>query len=330
MKVLVTGAAGFLGKHLVVSLRAAGHEVLALCRKPDASLQELGAEVLVGDILHGGLKAESLVGCDAVVHAAGKVSRDPADAELLFQTHVDGTKAVLKAAEAAGVARAVVISTSGVVAVSEDATHIGKESDAAPLELLQKWPYYRSKLFAEEAALLQNKPGFSVCTINPTLLLGPGDAHGSSTEDVRMFLEKKIPMVPSGGLSFVDVRDVAAAVVSALTSGRGGERYLLAACNMTLKEFFGRLERVSNVKAPILPMPKAPALMRHGTELLAKLTKQWGLPMPVDPVSLDMANHYWYVDASKAEDELGFAPREPNETLRDTVEDLRARGVVWS
>jgi dihydroflavonol-4-reductase len=118
----------------------------------------------------------------------------------------------------------------------------------------------------------------------------------------------------------------------AMERGVSGRRYLLGACNLTLREFFARLERVSGVRAPLIPMiraKQAAEIARTGAQLLERLTTRLGVPMPVDPISLDMAHFYWYLDASLAENELGWTPRDPVETLADTVRDLEERGVVW-
>lgn len=329
MRVLVTGATGFLGFHLVSQLRARGDEVVALCRKPSPELEALGVTIARGDVLDEASVSNAASGATAVYHCAGKVSRDPKDAEALYELHVVGTGRVLDACKAQGVKRAVVASTSGVVAVSEKPDYISTEDDETPTHLIQRWPYYRSKLYAERAAFARNGDGFEVVCVNPTLLLGPGDTHGSSTEDVRLFLEGKVPMVPPGGLSFVDARDAAAGMILAMDRGKPGERYLLGACNLTLREFFGRLERASGVRAPVVPIPRMPDLIKQGMTQVDGFLKRFGLAAPVDAESVDMAQYFWYLDASKAEHELGWIPREPNSTLADTVSDLRERGVVW-
>jgi dihydroflavonol-4-reductase len=337
---LVTGATGFLGRHLVRTLLDKGHTVNALVRKKSADLGEHGEGVtqLSGDVLDPASIQKALAGCEAVFHCAGKVSRKPEDAESLYKLHVDGTKNVLAACIAQGVRRIVVASTSGTVAVSDNPDHVSTEEDEAPIGLLNRWPYYRSKLFAEKAALDRHGAPLGdgsdgtleVVCVNPTLLLGPGDVNGSSTEDVRLFLERKIPAIPPGGLSYVDARDAATAMLLAMERGIGGRRYLLGACNLTVKEFFGRLERVSGVKGPVLPMPRrAREIARTGAEMLERFASRLGVPVAVDPVSLDMAHFYWYLDASLAERELGWEPRDPVETLVDTVRDLEERGVVW-
>jgi dihydroflavonol-4-reductase len=338
---LVTGSTGFLGRHLVSALRAHGHDVVALVRKT-AGVPKNGegppVTAVRGDVLDRASIEAAAAGCDGVFHCAGKVSRRAEDAEELYKVHVDGTKNVLDACIAKNVRRAVVASTSGTVAVSDDADHVSTEDDETPIGLINRWPYYRSKLFAEKAALerhgvaMPNGETFEVVCVNPTLLLGPGDVNGSSTDDVRLFLERKIPAIPPGGISYVDARDAAEGMRLAMEKGVSGRRYLLGACNLTLREFFGRLERVSGVRGPMIPMIRArqaAGIARAGARMLEQLTTRLGVPMPVDPISLDMAHFYWYLDASLAENELGWAPRDPVETIADTVKDLEERGVVW-
>jgi len=121
----------------------------------------------------------ALAGCDAAFHCAGRVSRKPEDAEELHRVHVEGTKNVLDACIAHGIGRVVVASTSGTIAVSEEAERIHTEDDDAPIGLLNRWPIYRAKLFAEKAALERHAKlmtggrVFEVVVVNPTLLLGP-------------------------------------------------------------------------------------------------------------------------------------------------------------
>jgi nucleoside-diphosphate-sugar epimerase len=313
---LVTGATGFLGAHLVRALHAHGHEVAAFSRKSG------------GDVLDAGSVRAAAAGCDGAFHCAGKVSRKLADAEELYRLHVEGTKNVLDACAGAGVERVVVASTSGTVAVSETPGQVATEDDPPPMGILSRWPYYRAKLFAERAALERSRAGFEVVCVNPSLLLGPGDVRESSTGDVRLFLEKAIPAVPAGGLSFVDVRDAADAMRLAMIHGRGGERYLVGACNLTVRDFFARLARISGVRPPRVPMPRSREVARLGAMWMQAVALRVGLTAPLDPVSAEMAQCFFYLDSGKAERELGWNARDPNETLYETVEDLRARGIA--
>ncbi|MFP6683231.1 MAG: NAD-dependent epimerase/dehydratase family protein [Polyangiaceae bacterium] len=327
---LVTGGTGFLGRYLVEQLSAADHEVVALCRSESSALADLGATIHVGDVLDGGSIRDAATDCDGLFHCAGKVSRDGADAESMYRVHVDGTKTTLDAARSAGIKRAVVASTSGVVAVSSDPDELRDEEADTPMAEIARWPYYRSKLFAERAAFDRNDPQFEVIAVNPSLLLGPGDLRNSSTDDIRLFLERKIPFCPAGGIAFVDARDAAAALILAMEKGKAGERYLVNAANMTVQAFFGRLERISGVKAPPFRLPRTSATIAGvSASLLGKAAKLFSMEPPLDKISAEMSQFYWYCDSTKAETELGWTCRDPNETLADTVEDLEARGVVW-
>ncbi len=327
-RVLVTGATGFLGRHLSADLVAHGYQVTALVRSLDA---DLPAEVTraLGDVLDADSVRAAAEGIGGLFHCAGKVSRRTEDAEELYRVHVQGTRAVLSACKEAGVTRAIVASSSGTVAVSGDPDFIATEDDTTPIALISRWPYYRAKLFAEQASLEMNGPDFAVISVNPTLLLGPGDVNGSSTEDVRLFLERRIPAVPPGGLSYVDARDAATAFRLAYEKGLGGRRYLVGACNVTIRELFRRLARVSGVSAPVLPIPRAPETARVGAKIAERVMARFGVDLGLDPISIDMAQFYWYLDATRAETELGWRARDPIETLHDTVKDLRDRGVVW-
>ena len=286
--------------------------------------------VRLGDVTDAASVREAASGCDAAFHCAGMVSRNGDDSEAMYRVHVDGTRTVLAALRDAGVRRVVVAGTSGTIAVSERESDVATEETPTPTDVIMRWPYYRSKLFAEELALEQNGPDLEVISVNPSLLLGPGDTKGSSTEDVRTFLERKVPFTPSGGMAFVDARDAAAAFVLAMEKGTPGRRYLVNAANMTLAAFFGRLERISGVTAPPLRVPRThPTVASMGADLLGRAAKALNMAPPLSKVSAEMAQFFWYCDAGRARAELGWDHRDPNDTLFDTVSDLRDRGIVW-
>jgi dihydroflavonol-4-reductase len=281
------------------------------------------------DILNEAAVSASARGVDGAFLVTGRVSRDRDDAELLHRDNVLGTESALRALRAAGVKRVVVASTSGTLAVSRDADRVADESCRAPLEIIARWPYYRTKLYAERAALEANELGqFEVVVVNPSLLLGPGDLRESSTGDVRLFLERSIPAIPAGGMAFVDARDAALGLLQAFERGRAGERYLLNGKNMTIAAFFQRLERISGVKAPLLRMPSSRPVALGLNQIFTKAVEYIGGRAPVDAVSVEMAQYFWYCSADKAERELGFVARDPGETIRDTVDDLVKRKVV--
>jgi dihydroflavonol-4-reductase len=322
MNLLVTGGTGFLGSALVPLLARDGHRVRLLQRSAAPEAEALGAEVHRASLEDAAAVAAALDGVEAVFHLAGQVSFDPEDPARLYALHVQGTRRLLDACVARGVKRVVVASSSGTIAVSRE-ERVATEDDDYPLAVVADWPYYLSKIYQEKAALrIQRDTGLPVVVLNPSLLLGPGDTRLSSTDVVWKFLERRIPAMPNGGLSFVDVRDAAAAFAAALTRGRPGERYLLGGANMTFRDFFGRLERLSGVSAPRVTLPSRVNVA--GARLLERLSEWRGAEAAIDAHSVEMGERWWYCDSSKAAAELGFATRDPHETLHETVRWLEA------
>jgi dihydroflavonol-4-reductase len=333
MKVWLGGATGFLGQHVAVSLATREAEIVAVSRGGGSLEIDIGevrrtVEVSRVDVLDAAAVAESARGATHAILCTGRVSRDPSDAELLHQLHVEGTKQALKGLRAAGVKRVVVTSTSGTIAVSADADRIDDETSGSPLELIASWPYYRSKYYGERAALEQSGPDFEVIVVNPSLLLGPGDLRESSTLDVRRFIEGAFAATPRGGLALVDVRDAAEGTVLALLKGRAGERYILNAANLSFSAFFGRLARITGVRAPRLSAPANRQLALGLFSLYDGAIRRLGGRAPIERLEVELSSYFWYASAAKAERELGFVARDPGETLRDTVQDLIARQVV--
>jgi dihydroflavonol-4-reductase len=332
MQVALTGASGFLGRHTVAALLRAGHHVMCISRRGTVPTlpAELDASMATGvsaDVLDVEALTEAFRGAEMVIHGAGFVSNRGRDVRRVFDVHVTGTENALAAARAVGAKRFVLVSTSGTVAVGDDPDVVFTEDSPRPIETVSRWPYYRTKLFAEEAALKASDAELPVISVNPSLLLGPGDDEdGESTASVRTFLEDGMPVSPPGGLAFVDVRDAADGIVRALTLGDGGERYLLNGCNITFFEFFRKLSRLCDKNPPMAAMPRGvhkalswiPGMKKEGKISL-------GLGPRVSQNQLDLSSHYWYCSWDKASKTLGWTPRDPYETLSDTVHDLQSR-----
>ncbi|MGE0709892.1 MAG: NAD-dependent epimerase/dehydratase family protein [Planctomycetota bacterium] len=325
MEVLVTGASGFLGRHLVRALREAGHQPRALVRSESYSLERSGAKLVQGDVLDPASLQRACEGVDAVAHLAGKVEHGRGEPTELYQVHIEGTRNVLRAAAAAKVSRVLHLSSSGTIAVSTE-PKVHDEQAPYALEAARGWPYYLSKIYAERLALEVHARGeVPVVVLNPSLLLGPEDERLTGSQVLLRFLQRELAALPPGGVNFLDVRDCATACVAALERGRPGERYLLGGPNMTFEAFFVMLSKVSGVRAPGLT-----ASRRAGgvaARLLGGLEAVGGLEGD-ESTSYELANHFWYLDASKARRELGFAPRNPEATLRDAVSWLRGRGPL--
>ncbi|HEY0322116.1 MAG TPA: NAD-dependent epimerase/dehydratase family protein [Pyrinomonadaceae bacterium] len=320
---LVTGGTGFLGAHLVRQLLADGVKPLrVMATTAPGWLAELGVEAVEGSITNAVDVARAVEGVAEVYHLAGRVSREDEDARQMYHLHVDGTRLLCEAARSSGVRSIVMASTSGTIAVTPDGEGLPNEEWPTPLDIISRWPYYASKVYQERVALehFQGR-GLRLVLLNPSLILGPGDERLSSTKVILDFLARKINAVPRGGLSFVDVRDAASAFRAAMADGKNGERYLLGSANWTFEKFFARLERLTKTPAPRLSFPTRLAVT--GSQAISALYRHWNLAPPVEAASVEMAEYFWYLDATKATEELGFAPRDPQETLLDTVTYVR-------
>lgn len=321
-KTLITGATGFLGTHLIHQLLERGETGLRVLTSGSTHVTlPTSIEIVEGSITDGEAVARAVEGVERIYHLAGKVSRNPDDTRAMHAVHVDGTRILCEAAKRAGVKRIVMASTSGTVAITKDGRDIPDENWPTPMEIISRWPYYSSKYYQEETARRCCGDKIELVMLNPSLLLGPGDARLSSTQDVLKFMGRDIPVIPAGGINFVDVRDTATAFITAMARGRSGERYLLGGPNWTFEKFFGRLERLTKISGPKLRAPSG--LTVWGARVADKMYRHWGKVPPVEVTSVEMAEYYWYLDASKAQRELDFIARDPGETLFDTVTYLK-------
>ena len=322
---LVTGGTGFLGTHLLQSLardESVRRRLRVLAHSaPPAWLRELGVEIVSGSVTSPDDMKRALDGVRDVYHLAGLVSHKRSDAHKMYAAHVDGTRVVCEAAVKEGVRRIVMASTSGTIAVSRRADDIADEGGPAPIDLIGRWPYYTSKLYQEEAARRACGDKVELVTLNPSLLLGPGDDRLSSTRPLLQFLARDIALMPAGGLNVVDARDVAALLPVAMSRGTPGARYLVGAVNWTFAELFGRLERLTKIAAPKIKIGGDLPFLASRAQ--AAVYRKLGRKVPVDPESVEMAQYFWYFDAGKAARELGFVPRDPADTLLDTVNYIR-------
>ncbi|HEY0349652.1 MAG TPA: NAD-dependent epimerase/dehydratase family protein [Pyrinomonadaceae bacterium] len=320
---LITGGTGFLGSHLVRQLVQSGaKDIRVMATSIPEWLTGLGVDTFEGSVTNADDVARAVEGVTEIYHLAGKVSREKDEAREMYKLHVDGTRLLCDAARKTGVQTIVLASSSGTIAVSETGDILSDETCSPPLDIISRWPYYASKAYQEMAALERfSGKGLRLVIMNPSLLLGPGDDRLSSTKVVLDFMARKISAVPNGGLNFVDVRDTAEAFRAAMQKGRHGERYLLGAVNWTFVKFFDRLERLTKVASPRLAFPSKFAIA--GAQVIDSLFRQWNFTSPVQADEVAMAEYFWYFNHNKSRRELGFTPRDPGDTLNDTVQYVR-------
>lgn len=311
MKVLVTGATGFLGRHLVPLLVERGDEVRALVRPQtnDRPLRELGVEVVHGAITEPDAVARAAAGRARVFHAAGVVAHERRDANRLWAVNVDGVRAVLAALEpGARLVHVASLSTIGPAASPDRPAHEGQPFP----EEVASLPYVASKRAGERLVLDAVSRGTDAVIANPAFLLGPDDPYRVSTWPVYRYLQGTLRIHTAGGLSVADARDVANGLVALAERGRAGERYILTAAdgNFSWRDFFARVASVTGVRRRMVGLP--PSVARMGSRIV---------PWPVRPGEIRLATLWWFATAAKAERELGFASRPADETIAATAAD---------
>ena len=327
-RVLVTGASGFLGRHLVRLLLESDPQlrVRAFSRSRFPDEDNGRVDSVLGDITDPEQVRAALEGADEIYHLAGVVQRTPRDPWTMYRTHVDGTRNLCEAMLKDGARRCVVASSSGTVAVSREAV-VHTEESGYKQTVVREWPYYLSKIYQEKQAFWYcEHRDLPIVVVNPSLLLGPGDDRLSSTNDVRLFLKGQIKTVPTGGLNLVDARDAAAGMLGAMRKGAVGERYLLGGENLTFREWISQTARVAQVARPRIRLSERAA--RFGAGALRRLYPAVGKEFELDDASIRMSSLFWYCDTTKAQRDLGFVARPADETLRDTISYLRSSGAA--
>ena len=313
MNALVTGATGFLGRHLVSALVERGDDVRAYVRPAtDArALEALGVEVVRGELGDADALERAAAERELDFNAVGLVSYEWDDLARLREANVESVRRVLAAIEPG--ARLVHVSSAGAVGPSGAPDRLADETQPFP-EAAHRNPYSVTKREAEELVLAAAADGLDAVVANPTILLGPGDVYGSSTWPVRRYLQGVLRFHTRGGASFVDARDTAAGLVALAERGRRGERYLLTSRegNLAWNEFFRRVGEATGVRRVMLPLP--PAALRAAVRVV---------PWPVKPGQARTATEWWLFDPGKAEHELGFTTRPLAETIAATVADSR-------
>jgi len=324
MRALVTGAGGFIGRHVASVLVDAGADVIAfdLRFSQDHATAALGkvAELVEGDVLDAASVRRAVSGCDAVFHLAGVYSYARSDAALMQKVNVEGTRTVLEAAADGGRRR--IVHTSSCATCGPVPGRAAHEGDLPPASELTI-PYKRTKLDGERLALAAARAGADVLVVNPTVPVGPGDLRptptGKMVADVAQGRARAY--LAGSALNVVAVQDVAAGHLRAFEHGRAGERYLLGGENLSIREVFAVIATAAGLPAPRIGIPWTAA------HLAARLADAATRPLAREPrmlllheVRAGRLPHLF--DDSKARSELGHVSRPAVQALTEAVRPL--------
>ena len=325
MKIAITGATGHLGSAIIPLLLEKGYSINALVREDAHSLKDMPVEIIKGDLLEVDSLKILMKDCDALIHCAAIISINGDPKGLVQKTNVEGTKMVMETAKQSNIKRVVHISSIHVyeqIPSNEPLDEYRKQVDE------KAFAYDRSKKAGQEIALAMNQPEMEVLVLNPTSIIGPYDHQISKMGKVIMDIYKgRLPFVFKGGFDFCDSRDVAEAVVNALTIGRPGENYLLAGKwhsfeNLVtfISKYKGKKIRVINLPRFIgelsLPLIKGLAWLTHKEPLYTKEALE------------AIFNGNKKINCAKAMRELNYHTRPLEETIRDTLQWYQQNGYL--
>lgn len=322
MQALVTGASGFVGANIVAALNQAGWQARALLRRTSsqAALNGLTYQTALGDVTDPRSLAAAMEGCDAVFHAAGVVADYwSQDASLTYRVNVDGTRNVVEAALAAGVARLVFTSSQaalgfGAGPIPIDETHTFNLAPAV-------YPYGHSKHLAEQVVQGAVRRGLHAVIVNPSVVLGPRDATLYNSQIILGVQRGQLPLVPPGGINVVDALDLARGHLLALEQGKPGQRYLLTGHNVTLLYLARQIAATLGVRGPAGVIPDR--LIGPLAAALDGANRLSPRRLPIAGDVLRFGSQFIYADNRKAVAELGWTATPLDETIRRAVAWLR-------
>jgi dihydroflavonol-4-reductase len=326
MTTLVTGASGFLGSHVARQLVARGEKVRVLLRPSsnNRAIADLSLEYVTGDLRDSDSLSRALTGVTRVFHVAADYRLWAKRKQDIYDSNVGGTKNLLDTARRAGVTQFIYTSTVATIAVDRPEPP-DEFTDAKLAEMVGH--YKRSKWQAEREVLDAAKNGFPAIVAMPTTPVGPWDWKPTPTGKIILdFLNGKMPGYVKTGLNFVGVEECAAGHLLVSSNGKIGERYLLGGENLTLKELLDALSKITGLPAPKLKIPHGVALgVAYAETVFSRL---FGREPQIPVEGVKIAQHMMFVNATRAQKELGFKPGPVSAALERAVCWYEANGYV--
>jgi dihydroflavonol-4-reductase len=328
MRVLITGATGFVGGAVLRAVVRAGHDVRVLIR-PEAdryNLRDLPVEIYHGDVRDRDIVNRATAGCQQVYHVAALYKLWVRRKAEMYTCNVTGTENILAAAREQNVEKVIYTSSVATLGIPKDGT---PGTETTPVTLSDMVGHYkRSKFLAEQVALRYAQEGLPVVIVNPSTPVGAADLKPTPTGKMIVdFLNGKMRGFVDTGLNLIDVDDVAAGHLLAAQKGRIGEKYILGNANLTLQQILTILSELTNIPAPRRRVPYAVALsVAYADAVLARLLP-WREPF-VPPVGVKLSRKRMFFDATKAVRDLGLPQTPMREALRKAVVWLAEHGYV--
>jgi nucleoside-diphosphate-sugar epimerase len=320
VRAFVTGGTGFIGGRLIQRLRERGDEVVALVRSREkaAELESQGVELVEGDLSSSDTIRAAVEGCDSVFHSAAvyKVGIPESEHEAMYDANVRGTERVLDAAFQAGVGRIVYISTVNIFGNTHG--EVVDESYQRPEGEYLSY-YDETKYLSHQVAKERIAKGVPIVIVQPGGVYGPGDHSelGNVIDQTRSGKLKALPFAGLG-LNLVYVDDVVNGILLAHDRGQVGQSYVLGGEIVTMRDLVNKTAALAGRKPPKRELPSGVIkLVAPAGPVVGKLM---GFPPNFrELISASDGVTYWAKD-DKAREALGYAPRDLETGLRQTLD----------
>ena len=317
MKILVTGATGFVGGHLTQELVRQGHEVCILRRSQSdvSDLAHLDIKYCLGDVTDSHSLIQASRGVDVVCHLAGVVGYSKAMRTLMEQVNVLGTQHVINACLKNNVKRLLYMSSVVSIGASFNKEPLNENSQYNLSRF--NLGYFETKRRAEQKVQeAVKKHQLDAVILNPSTIYGPGDAKKGSRGVQLKVAKGRFPFYTSGGVSVVAVEDVIEAISSAIEKGRTGERYIISGDNILIKDLFRIIAEEAQSRKPYIYLPNP----------LVRVIGLWGDGLervgrrgPLNSENAKVSIMYHWFDSMKAQRELGLRPKPAREAIASSV-----------
>jgi dihydroflavonol-4-reductase len=319
MRVLITGATGFIGSHLCRALAKAGYTTRALIRSTSSLslIEDLDLDLAVGDLMDPGSLEAAMRGIEVVIHCGAEVG-GWRDRESMVASHIVGTENILNALARSDARRLLYTSSVAALGVPDPAP---SGQDPVPMDEHHQWnydpddwAYGYAKHCAEQTVLKATATGLDALILNPAAVIGAGDKNLVASAIVYHMGRGLRPPIPPGGLNVVHIEDVVAGYVAAIEHGRSGERYILGGENVGFEAFLQEIASVVGTSPLRVRLPR-----RFFNRIAGVIDYlQPILKFPVRGHLFRMAGRHFYYDTTKASVELGLS------STRTTRESIQA------
>jgi len=314
MRALVTGATGCVGANVVEALLTRGYDVSAMRRATSRldALAGLEPEFVTGDVMDAASLHAAMDGCDVVFHVAAVSQYWRSGPDAIYRVNVGGTRNVLQAAMAQGVARVVFTSSVAVLGVPTEHGQLLDETATFNLHP-EHFHYGHSKVLAEAEVQRAVAQGLDVVIVNPASVIGKRDVNFVGGEIVRAVNRGMFVAAPPGGMGVVCATAVGKGHVLAAERGRTGERYILNGENLSHRALTALVAAVVGARPPLVTIPRA--LMKPATALVDLWNAVRRNPSLISGSQMRLSAYDMYFDGGKAERELGFVPGAAREAV---------------